>query len=55
MLDCRRAGRLAGTYGVFLGRWNVRVLRFSSATEGQVVFSARHGGASVCCGTGGAR
>ena len=49
MLDCRRAGPLAGTYGVLLGRWNVRVVRFRSAREAQVVFTATHGGRSVCC------
>jgi hypothetical protein len=55
MLDCRHAGRLSGTYGVFLGRWNVRVVRFRTPTEAQVVFTAKHGEASVCCDTGGAR
>jgi hypothetical protein len=54
MLDCRRAGRLDGTYGVLFGRWNVRVVRFQGAHDAQVVFSARHGGGAVCCkGSGG--
>jgi hypothetical protein len=53
MLDCRRAGRLAGTYGVLLGRWNLRVVRFTSAHEARVVLSARHGGPAEYCATGG--
>jgi hypothetical protein len=52
MLDCRRAGRLDGTYGVLFGRWNVRVVRFQGAHDAQVVFSARHGSGAVCCKVG---
>jgi hypothetical protein len=53
MLDCRRAGKLAGSYGVLIGRWNVRVIRFESAREARTVLTAKHGGEAVCC-TGGA-
>ena len=49
MLDCRRAGALAGTYGVLFGRSKVRVVRFSSAHEARVVFTATHGGGAGCC------
>jgi hypothetical protein len=49
MLDCRRAGALAGTYGVLLGRSRVRVVRFRAAHEAQVVFTATHGGGAECC------
>jgi hypothetical protein len=52
MLDCRRAGTLAGTYGVLVGRWNVRVVRFTSAHEARVVLTARHGGKATFCGAG---
>jgi hypothetical protein len=50
MLDCRRAGPLAGTYGVLFGRSNVRVVRFESGREARIVFSAKHGGLATCCG-----
>jgi hypothetical protein len=49
MLDCRRAGPLRGTYGVLLGRTRVRVVRFASARDAQVVLTAKHGGRAVCC------
>ena len=49
MLDCRRAGVLKGTYGVLLGPVNVRVVRFTSASDATVVLTARHGGRAVCC------
>ncbi len=52
MLDCRRAGPLAGTYGVLLGPSNVRVVRFESGREARLVFTAKHGGAATCCGSG---
>jgi hypothetical protein len=53
MLDCRRAGKLAGSYGVLVGRWNVRVVRFTSAHEARVVLTARQGGQATFCGAGG--
>jgi hypothetical protein len=53
MLDCRRAGPLRGTYGVLFGRSNVRVVRFNSARDAQVVVKATHGAGVVCCTTGG--
>jgi len=52
MLDCRRGGALRGTYGVLLGRWNVRVFRFESPTVARLVFTARHGSRAVCCSPG---
>ena len=49
VLDCRRAGRLAGTYGVFMGARTVRVARYRSSEEAKVVFTARHRGSSRTC------
>ena len=42
VLDCRRLGRLMGTYGVLLTRERLTVVRFRNARHGTVVFSARH-------------
>jgi hypothetical protein len=49
-LDCRRAGRLAGTYGTYLSGRDVLVARFSSSQSAKVVFRARHEGGSQRCG-----
>jgi hypothetical protein len=48
-LDCRRAGRLAGTYATFLGKRQVHVVRFGEAQTGRIVFSARHKGSPLEC------
>lgn len=48
-LDCRRAGRLAGTYATLLGESQVHVVRFDGAHTGRVVFSARHKGSPLEC------
>jgi hypothetical protein len=48
-LDCRRAGRLAGTYGTMLDERRARVVRFKSSDTAQVVFTAKHRGASRRC------
>ena len=48
-LDCRRAGRLAGTYGTLLDERRARVVRFKSSDTAQVVFTAKHRGASRRC------
>ena len=48
-LDCRRAGRLAGTYATLLGESQIHVVRFGGAHAGRVVFSARHKGSPLEC------
>ena len=49
MVDCRRAGRLAGTYGTLLDERRVRVARFQSSDTAKVVFKARHRGEAHRC------
>jgi hypothetical protein len=48
-LDCRRAGRLRGTYGVYVGDERVRVVRFVDSRTARVVFSAEHEVAGRTC------
>jgi hypothetical protein len=43
VVDCRRAGTLAGTYGTLIDGAKVVVVRFESAREGKAVFTAEHG------------
>ena len=50
LLDCRRVGRLVGTYGTFVGEKRVRVVRFRSNREAKVILTAWHGGEAKCCG-----
>ena len=49
VVDCRRAGRLAGTYGTLLDERRVRVARFRSSDTAKVVFKARHRGEARRC------
>ena len=49
VVDCRRAGSLAGTYGTLLDERRVRVARFRSSDTAQVVFKARHRGEARRC------
>jgi hypothetical protein len=49
VIDCRRGGPLAGSYGAFLGERRITVARFQANTTGRVVFSARHGGRARRC------
>jgi hypothetical protein len=48
-LDCRRAGRLAGSYGTLLDDRRARVVRFQSSRSAKVVFTAQHRGSSRRC------
>jgi hypothetical protein len=48
-LDCRRAGRAQGTYGVYYGEESLLVVRFVDARAARVVFRARHGGTAGSC------
>jgi hypothetical protein len=49
VIDCRRAGRLAGTYGTLFDERRVRVTRFRSSEEAKVVFKAKHRGRAHRC------
>jgi hypothetical protein len=49
MIDCRRAGRLAGTYGTLFDERRVRVTRFRSSDTAKVVFKAKHRGRARRC------
>jgi hypothetical protein len=50
VLECRRAGALAGTYGTFLSERTATVARFRSSRTAQVVFTATQNGAWRACG-----
>jgi hypothetical protein len=48
-IDCRIAGRLAGSYGTLMSATRLHVMRFTSARVAKVVLTARqHGGFRVC-------
>jgi hypothetical protein len=49
VIDCRRAGRLAGTYGALFDERRVRVTRFRSSDTAKVVFKAKHRGRAHRC------
>ena len=49
VIDCRRGGSLAGTYGTLLDERRVRVARFRSSDTARVVFKARHRGKARRC------
>ena len=55
VIDCRRAGRLAGTYGTLFDERRVRVTRFRSSDTAKVVFKAKHRGRARRCDGGTAR
>ncbi len=48
-IECRRDGRLKGTYGTFLSDRKVTVARFRSSTTAQQIMSATHGGRWRAC------
>jgi hypothetical protein len=49
VIDCRRAGSLAGTYGTLFDERRVRVARFKSSDTAKVVFKAKHRGSAKRC------
>jgi hypothetical protein len=49
VVDCRRAGQLAGTYGTMLSARKAMVVRYRSNTVAKVVYTATHGGGSRRC------
>lgn len=48
-LDCRRKGRLAGTYGAYFGEKDVLVVRFVGQRKAKTVLHARHEGDAARC------
>jgi hypothetical protein len=49
VMDCRRAGALAGTYGTMLSARKAMVVRYRSNTVAKVVYTATHGGGARRC------
>jgi hypothetical protein len=49
VMDCRRGGQLAGTYGTMLSARHATVVRYRSNTVAKVVFTATHGGGARRC------
>ncbi|HWI75035.1 MAG TPA: hypothetical protein VNT55_23940 [Baekduia sp.] len=49
IVDCRRGGPLAGTYGTVLSAHRALVVRYHSNTVAKVVFTAEHGGGARRC------
>lgn len=49
VVDCRRAGKLAGSYGTMLSARKAMVVRYRSDTVAKVVYTATHGGGARHC------
>lgn len=49
VMDCRRGGKLAGTYGTMLTARRALVVRFHDNSVAKVVFTAEHGGGARRC------
>jgi hypothetical protein len=49
VLDCRRAGALAGTYGTMLSSRKAMAVRFTSNESAKVVFTGTHRGKARRC------
>ena len=49
-VECRRAGKVKGTYGTIISSRTVRVARFRSSRTAQVILTAKHGGKWRACG-----
>jgi hypothetical protein len=50
VIECRRDGKLSGTYGTFMSDRTLKVARFRSSSTAQTILTARHGGAWRACG-----
>jgi hypothetical protein len=50
VVDCRRAGPLAGTYGTMISRTEALIVRFRGGRTAQTVYTARHEGSGRPCG-----
>jgi hypothetical protein len=48
-LDCRRGGRLVGSYGTYFGEKDVLVVRFVGPRKAKTVLHARHEGEVTRC------
>lgn len=48
-LDCRRGGRLVGSYGTYFGEKDVLVVRFVGPRKAKTVLHARHEGEATKC------
>jgi hypothetical protein len=51
VIECRRDGPLAGTYGTFMSARKLTVARFRSSHTAQTILTARHGGGWRACGS----
>ena len=49
VIECRRDGDQAGTYGTFVSDRSVKVARFRSSRTAQTILTARHGGGWRAC------
>ena len=49
VIECRRDGSLAGTYGTFMSDRGLTVARFRSSSTAQTILTARHGGGWRAC------
>jgi hypothetical protein len=49
VMDCRRAGALAGSYGTMLSGRKATVVRYRSNNVAKVVYTAAHGGGARRC------
>src|SRR5215218_1162329 len=49
VIECRRDGSLAGTYGTFMSDRGLTVARFRSSSTAQTILTARHGGRWRAC------
>lgn len=50
VLDCRRTGKLRGTYGTLLSGREVGLVRFESNRTGRLLYRAAHYGSIRKCG-----
>ena len=51
VIECRRDGALAGTYGTFRSDRSLTVARFRSSRAAQTILTATHNGGWRACGT----
>jgi hypothetical protein len=49
LLDCRRAGRLPGSFGALIGHRKLVVVQFEEGGVANVVFTGTHEGESTTC------
>ena len=49
VVDCRRGGALAGTYGTIISAHRALLVRYRDDRTAKVVFTAEHGGAARRC------